>query len=238
MVTGMGSTETAPMAICTSGRSEGAGHIGLPVAGVELKLVPVDGKLEVCIRGPSVTPGYWRNPVQTEACFDAEGFYRMGDAVAWVDPKRPDAGLRFDGRLAEDFKLLSGTWVSVGPLRARLIAAMAPHVRDIVVAGHDRDAIAVLAVPYDPADADAPAVRARIGRLLSRLAAEAPGSSARVMRLAFLTAALSIDAGEVTDKGSLNQAAVLRCRAGEVAALYAEPPLAHVICADPALTEA
>ncbi len=231
MVTGYGSTETAPMATCTDGTVRHAGHIGLPVPGVTLKLRPSNGKLEICIRGPLVTPGYWRDPAGTAAAFDAEGFHAMGDAAAWVDPDRPGSGLRFDGRLAEDFKLASGTWVSVGPLRARMVAAMAPDVRDIVVAGHDRDAVAVLAIPNDPAGADDPAVRARIGAILSRLAAEAPGSAARVTRLAFLTDTLAIDTGEVTDKGSVNQAAVLRRRAAHVAALYAEPPPPHVLCA-------
>ncbi len=189
MITGLGSTETAPMAICSDGSDGRAGHIGCPVAGVQLKLAPVGDKLEVRISGPNVTPGYWRDPGRTAAAFDDEGFYRMGDALAWVDPNRPGRGLRFDGRLAEDFKLNSGTWVSVDPLRARLIAAMAPDIREIVVAGHDRDAIAVLAIPFDPAAATDPDVRARIGAMLTRLAAEAGGTAARVTRLAFLTAA-------------------------------------------------
>ena len=237
MVTGLGSTETAPMAMCTGDHASRAGDIGLPMPGVELKLAPVDGKLEVCIRGPSVTPGYWRNPALTEAAFDAEGFYRMGDAVTWIDPQQPEAGLRFDGRLAEDFKLTSGTWVRVGMLRAHLIAALAPHVRDVVVAGQDRDAIAVLALPSDPAAATDPIIRARITAVLTSLAASA-GSSSRVTRRAFLTDTLSIDAGEVTDKGSVNQAAVLRCRGDAVAALYHNPPPPHVLCAGPTLVEA
>ncbi len=238
MLTGYGSTETAPMALCTDGSSDRAGHIGLPVLGVELKLVAAQGKLEMCIRGPLVTPGYWRDPVRTASAFDAEGFYPMGDAATWLDPARPEAGLCFDGRLAEDFKLTSGTWVSVGPLRAHLIAAMAPDIRDIVVAGHDRDAVAVLAIPADPAAVADRAVRDRVGAVLSRLARQAPGSAARVTRLAFLTDTLSIDAGEVTDKGSINQAAVLRCRPAAVAALYAEPPPPHVLCAEPAPVQA
>ena len=237
MVTGLGSTETAPMAICTGDHASRAGDIGLPMPGLELKLAPVNGKLEVCIRGPSVTPGYWRNGALTKAAFDAEGFYRMGDAVCWIDPEQPQAGLRFDGRLAEDFKLSSGTWVRVGQLRAQLIAALAPHVRDVVVAGHDRDAIAVLALPNDPAAAEDPAIRSEIAAVLTSLA-KAAASSARVTRLAFLTDALSIDAGEVTDKGSINQAAVLRCRGDAVAALYQNPPPPHVLCAAPKLVEA
>ena len=229
MVTGLGSTETAPMAFCNGPGGRVAGHVGLPVAGVAVKLAPMDGKLEARIRGPSITPGYWRDPARTTAAFDDEGYYRMGDALAWVDPADPQRGLRFDGRLAEDFKLLSGTWVSVGPLRARLIAAMAPHVRDVVVAGHDRDGIAVLLLPAGPVDG---AVRAAVGTALTALAREATGSATRVLRAAFLEGALSIDAGEITDKGSVNQSAILRRRPGEVAALYAERPPAHVISAD------
>ena len=231
MLTGFGSTETAPMALCTDGLDGRAGQIGLPLPGLTVKLAPVAGKLELRLRGPSVMPGYWRDAARTAEAFDEEGYYRLGDAVAWVDPDRPERGLRFDGRLAEDFKLATGTWVSVGPLRARLIAAMTPHVRDIVLAGHDRDMVTALALPFDPAAAHDPAVRASLAATLTALAAIPPGSAAGSPRMAFLGSALSIDAGEVTDKGSLNQAAVLRCRPGEVAALYAEPPLPHVLCA-------
>ena len=230
MLTGFGSTETAPMALCTDGLDGRAGHVGLPLPSLTVKLAPVAGKLEIRLRGPSIMPSYWRDPARTADAFDADGYYRLGDAVAWVDPDAPERGLRFDGRLAEDFKLATGTWVSVGPLRTRLIAAMAPHVRDIVLAGHDRDTITALALPFDPAAAHDPTVRAELTATLAALAAVAPGSAARVTRMAFLASALSIDDGEVTDKGSLNQAAVLRCRTGEVAALYAEPPPPHVLC--------
>ena len=230
MVTGLGATETAPMAFCNGPGGRVAGHVGLPVAGLDVKLAPVDGKLEARVRGPSITPGYWRDPARTAAAFDDEGYYRMGDALAWVDPAEPGRGLRFDGRLAEDFKLLSGTWVSVGPLRSRLIAAMAPHVRDVVVAGHDRDGIAVLLLPAGPVDT---AMRAHVAAALDRLAREATGSATRVVRAAFLGSAPSIDAGEITDKGSVNQSAILRRRAEEVIALYADPPPPHVICVMP-----
>ncbi len=235
MITGLGSTETAPMAVMTDGVDGQAGRVGLPVPGVRIKLAPVDGKVEMRIKGPSITPGFWRDPVRTAAAFDDEGYYRTGDALTWVDAAQPDKGLRFDGRLAEDFKLSTGTWVSVGPLRNMLIAAMAPDICDIVVAGHDRDALAVLAIPYDPAIAADPVARGRIGDVL-RTHARAAGSATRVTRLAFLTAPLSLDAGEVTDKGSVNQSAVLRNRAAEVAALYSDPPAAHVLCvaAEPA----
>ena len=232
MITGLGSTETAPMGTCTDGSRAGrAGDIGLPVPGIALKLVPAEGKLELRVRGPCVTPGYWRDAEKTAAAFDAEGFYCMGDAVAWLDPADPARGLRFDGRIAEDFKLMSGTWVSVGPLRARLIAAMAPWVRDVVVAGHGRDAVTALLLPFEAKDTQDPVVRATLTKVLGELAATAAGSSARVMRAAFLAGPLSANAGEVTDKGSVNQAVVLRCRPAEVAALYDEPPGADLICA-------
>ena len=237
MVTGLGSTETAPMAMVTDGADGQAGRVGLPVPGVQVKLTPVDGKLEMRIKGPSVTPGFWRDPERTAAAFDAEGYYRTGDALIWVDPAQPGKGLCFDGRFSEDFKLSSGTWVSVGPLRDKLIAAMTPDVRDIVVAGHDRDVLAVLAIPHDPAIATDRAVRNRIGAILRTLAQTA-GSATRVERFAFLVGPLSLDVGEVTDKGAVNQAAVLRNRAVDVAALYAEPPAPHVIWLPPKLTSA
>ncbi len=232
MITGLGSTETAPMGTCTDGTRAGrAGDIGMPVPGITLKMVPTDGKLELRVSGPCITPGYWRDPEKTAAAFDDEGFYCMGDAVAWIDPLDPARGLRFDGRLAEDFKLMSGTWVSVGPLRARLIAAMAPWVRDVVIAGHDRDEVTALLLPFDPKYASDPAVRTALTDVLGELAATAAGSSARVVRVAFLAGPLSLNAGEVTDKGSVNQAAVLRCRPDEVTALYADPPPPQVMCA-------
>lgn len=232
MITGLGSTETAPMGTCTDGtRAARAGDIGLPVPGITLKLVPTEGKLELRVKGPCVTPGYWRDPAKTAESFDAEGFYCMGDAVAWIDPAAPMRGLRFDGRIAEDFKLMTGTWVSVGPLRARLIAAMAPWVRDVVIAGHDRDEVTALLVPFDAGDTRDPGVRAALTGVLRTLAADAAGSAKRVVRAAFVAGPLSANAGEVTDKGSVNQAAVLRCRPEEVAALYAEPAPGHVMCA-------
>ncbi len=228
MITGLGSTETAPAALMTDGVDGQANRVGLPVLGVQVKLVPIDGKVEMRIKGPSITPGFWRDPERTTEAFDAEGFYCTGDALTWVDTAHPEKGLCFDGRLTEDFKLSSGTWVSVGPLRNQLIAAMAPDIRDIVVAGHNRDTLAVLAIPYNPAIATDPAARNRITGILRTLAKSA-GIATRVTRLAFLVDPLSIETGEVTDKGSVNQSAVLRNRAQVVAALYAEPPPSHVL---------
>ncbi len=223
MYTGLGSTETAPMAFVHGPGNTAAGHVGLPVCGIEVKLAPVGPKLEARVRGPSITPGYWRDAARTADSFDDEGYFRMGDALAWVGAE-PAQGLRFDGRLTEDFKLLSGTWVSVGPLRARFIEAMAPWVRDAVIAGHGRDWLgALLILP----EAETPELRARLRAVL---AAQLGGSASRIVRVAMLDGAPSIDAGEITDKGSLNQATLLRRRAAEVAALYADPPPAHVIC--------
>src|SRR5215472_547558 len=146
MLTGLGSTETAPHALFAreAGR---AGMVGLPAPGVELKLVPAEGKLDARLRGPNITPGYWRQEALTRAAFDEEGFYKLGDALRFVDGTAPSRGFMFDGRVAEDFKLATGTWVSVGPLRARLLSHFAPYVQDVVIAGHDRDYVSVLIIP-------------------------------------------------------------------------------------------
>jgi feruloyl-CoA synthase len=244
MLTGLGATESAPFALCCNAETTGSGVVGLPVPGVELKLVPVEGKLEARLRGPSITPGYWRQPDLTAAAFDEEGFYRMGDAVRFLDPADRAKGFAFDGRLAEDFKLSSGTWVSVGPLRARLIAGLAPLVADVVIAGPDRDCIGVLLFPdrsacrrLAPQAAEAellrqPAVRAALEERLAALARAATGSSNRVARALVLEEPPSIDAHEVTDKGTINQRAVLARRAALVEALYATPPAAPVIVLD------
>jgi len=231
MITGLGSTETAPYALACRSDVTGSGIVGLPVPGVELKLVPNQGKLEARVRGPNITPGYWREPGLTAAAFDEEQYYQLGDALAFVDAAAPDKGFRFDGRVSEDFKLATGTWVSVGPLRARVIAGLAPYVRDVVVAGADRDFVAVIVVPDPPAcvGLDDAALRAAIKPLLADLASQAAGSSNRVMRAVLLDAPLSLDAGEVTDKGSLNQRAVLSARKTLVDALYAASPAADII---------
>ena len=139
MVSAWGSTETSPLATDCHFQAERSGNIGVPIPGTELKLVPSGDKLEVRVRGPNVTPGYWKAPELTAQAFDAEGFYLIGDAVTFADPDRPELGLFFDGRVAEDFKLNSGTWVSVGTLRVAGIAALAPLAQDIVVTGHGGD---------------------------------------------------------------------------------------------------
>jgi feruloyl-CoA synthase len=229
MLTGLGSTETAPFAIVCRSDTTASGVVGLPALGLDMKLAPVEGKLEVRVKGPNVTPGYWRDPAATAAVFDEEGYLKMGDALVWVDPADTAKGFRFDGRVAEDFKLSSGTWVSVGPLRARLIHHLAPHVRDVVIAGHDRDFLAAIGIPERPDLPEDAAAMAAIRAELAALARTATGSAGRIRRFTLLTGALSVDAGELTDKGSINQRAVLRNRPALVDELYAETPPPHVI---------
>lgn len=237
MWSGLGMTETAPS--CTFALRPGAvrsGHIGLPCPGVEVKLVLVDGKTEIRFRGPNVMPGYWRESELSAQAFDEEGFYRTGDAVKWVDERDPQRGLLFDGRIAEDFKLATGTFVSVGPLRAKVILEGAPCVQDAVVTGIDRNELGLLIFPrLDecrrlaalPASAGADevlrhtAVRGFFQSLADRLWATGTGSANRPARLQVLAEPPSIDRGEVTDKGSINQRAVLTHRAVNVESLYA-----------------
>jgi feruloyl-CoA synthase len=234
----LGSTETAPLALACSWDFDRPGNIGLPTPGVELKLVPNEGKLEARLHGPHITPGYWRQEHFTREAFDEEGFYKIGDALKFVDPNDPGKGLLFDGRIAEDFKLSSGTWVSVGPLRARFVDHFVPYVRDAVFAGADRGEIAALVFPdieacrklgglgsnASPAEiVDALPVRARFTELLAKLAAASPGSSTRVERAILMAEPPSMDKGEMTDKGSINQRAVLKNRAALVDELYAVP---------------
>ena len=243
----LGSTETAPLALACSWDFDRPGNIGLPAPGVELKLVPNEGKLEARLRGPHITPGYWRQEDLTREAFDDEGFYKLGDALKFVDPHDPAKGLLFDGRIAEDFKLSTGTWVSVGPLRARFIDHFAPYVRDVVFAGADRDDLAALIFPDLEACrklanlgpeaslgdiVGAPPVRAKFVELLTKLAALSPGSSTRINRAILMAEPPSMDKGEITDKGSFNQRGVLRNRAAMVDELYAVPLSSRVITAE------
>jgi feruloyl-CoA synthase len=243
----LGSTETAPAALARTWESEHPGNIGLPMHGVELKLVPSEGKLEARLKGPNITPGYWRRPDLTAQAFDDEGYYKIGDALKFVDPADPAKGLLFDGRLAEDFKLATGTWVSAGALRAQFVDHCAPLIRDAVIAGADRDDIGVLVFPDIEAcrrltglAAEAPAsavlgddrLRAEFRNRLSSLARQSTGSSTRICRMMLLAEPPSLDVGEVTDKGSINQRAVLTRRAALVEELYATTPTAQVISID------
>jgi len=244
MLTGLGATETAPFFMSVNPRTSRSGHVGLPVSGNDAKLVPNNGKLEVRAKGPNVTPGYWRQPELTAAAFDEEGFYKFGDAIRPAVADDLHAGFDFDGRIAEDFKLASGTWVSVGPLRARLIAASAPLVRDVVISGINRDEVSALVIldldgcrlinPTLPSDdiaatAADPLIRDAFRERLARFLAASTGSSTRIARAILLDTPLSIDRGEVTDKGSINQRAVLDHRASLIEELYAPTPGAHVI---------
>jgi feruloyl-CoA synthase len=237
MLSGLGATETAPASIFCTKETCRSGGVGLPVPGNELKLVPNGEKLEARVKGANVTPGYWRQDDLTRQAFDEEGYYCFGDALRFADESDPKKGFFFDGRVAEDFKLASGTWVSVGPLRARFIQAFSPLVKDAVITGHDRDEVGVLIFPdfercREQAGLDATTTNAEIlaspqlcrdiRRSLTQFARDAQGSSSRVTRALLLDALPSIDAGEITDKGSINQRAVLRHRAALVEALYAD----------------
>jgi feruloyl-CoA synthase len=249
----LGSTETAPAALACSWESERAANIGLPLPGVDLKLVPREGKLEARLKGDNITPGYWRAPALNADAFDAEGYYKIGDALKFADPTDPAKGLLFDGRLSEDFKLATGTWVSVGPLRSLFIAHFAPLVRDVVFAGADRDEVTALVFPdLEPCrklapdlapDVAAPSLLAdqrvtvAFARLLESFVASSTGTSSRVTRMTLLAEPPSLDIGEMTDKGSINQRAVLAHRKTLVEDLYAEAPPRHVIVAGTMQTE-
>jgi feruloyl-CoA synthase len=244
-VTGLGATETAPSAIMNLRTTGQAGAIGLPMVGVTLKLVPAGAKLEARVKAETVTPGYWRRPDLTAKVFDEEGFYCFGDAVAYADPADLSKGFLFDGRLSEDFKLATGTWVSVGPLRHVLNSALDPLIRDTVITGHDKDEVGVLLVPDreacasfaglaagDPGLLAHEGLRAEVTRRLADLAAAATGSSNRVVRAMILDDPPSLEHGELTDKGSINQRAVLARRPALVASLHAAAPPAGVIALD------
>jgi len=232
MITGYGSTETAPFAFTTTWPVDRAGMIGLPAAGLEVKLVPNAEKLELRLRGPSITPGYWKDPERTAESFDEEGYYKIGDALRFVDRADPRRGFLFDGRVGEDFKLATGTWVNVGGLRSAVIAACAPLCRDVVLTGLDQNYIGAMIFPNTEACAalgSQDAVIAAFSERLRTLAKTATGSSNHVARAIILDLPPSADAGEITDKGSINQRAVMTRRAAQVADLYAEPPPPHVL---------
>jgi feruloyl-CoA synthase len=221
MLSAWGSTETAPMASCVHHTIERAGVVGNPGPGCALKLVPSGGKLEIRVKGPNVTPGYFRRDDLTKEAFDEEGYYRIGDAMKLADPADPGKGLVFDGRVAEDFKLTTGTWVNTGGVRVKLIAAGNPLVQDAVITGHDRDEIGAL-VFLTPAAKDAD-VKGKLSQALKELAKEG-GSSTHPKRLLVMSEPPQIDAGEITDKGYLNQRAVLERRASLVEKLYSGDP--------------
>jgi len=237
LVSAWGSTETSPLATDCHFQAKRSGVIGVPVPGCEIKLVPVGEKLEARVRGANVTPGYWQRPDITKRFFDDEGFYCIGDAMRFADASDPNQGLVFDGRLTEDFKLTTGTWVNVGMLRVRALAALTPVAQDIVITGHDRREIGFLIFPnvagclrlFPELDASAApeqvlaeaSVRAFVAKALAALRQDG-GSSTCASRAMFLMEPPSIDAGEITDKAYLNQQLVLKRRAQHVTELYSD----------------
>ncbi len=236
MGTGLGMTESGPFGIFVTNPYVNAGDLGVPTPGLELKLVDMGGKTEVRYRGPNITPGYWRNAEETKGAFDDEGFFCTGDAVKWIDETDVHLGLKFDGRIAEDFKLATGTFVSVGPLRGKIIAAGAPYIQDVVLTGINLKEVGAMVFPTPAVralsgmSADAPLadvlgsepVLAHFQKVINELAKTATGSANRIARMCLLSEPPTIDKGEITDKGSINQRAVLTHRADTVAALHEE----------------
>ena len=234
MGTGLGMTESGPFGLFVTSPNVRAGDLGVPTPGLELKLVDTDGKTEVRYRGPNITPGYWRAPNETAEAFDEEGFFKTGDAVKWIDETDVHLGLKFDGRIAEDFKLATGTFVSVGPLRGKIIAAGAPYIQDAVLTGINLKEVGAMVfttprvrelagMPESTPLADvlaAPAVLAKFQEVVNELSANSTGSANRIARMCLLSEPPTIDKGEITDKGSINQRSVLHHRADTVAALH------------------
>lgn len=235
VIGGWGSTETAPCATAVHFPNEHAGNLGVPLPGVGIKLIPHQDNFELRVRGPNITPGYWREPEATHAAFDDEGYYRIGDAAKFVDDLAPEKGLVFDGRISENFKLATGTWVNVGVIRLAIIAAGHPYVRDAVITGHDRGEIGALLFVDDAACAlpaytreaanevaASASLRQILDRALSLYNETAGGSSARIARFCVEASPPSVELGETTDKGYINQRAVVRLRADTVAKLYSD----------------
>ncbi len=238
ILTSLGATETGPAATYMTGESPVWGNIGVPLPGSEMKVIPNGDKLEARFKGPHVTPGYYNEPDLTAKAFDDDGFFAIGDAVQFLDPDDPAKGLIFDGRVAENFKLLSGTWVAAGTLRLAAISAASPVIQDAVVTGLDRDEVGLLVFPSPagcralcpgaPADEPLerliarPEIRARLTDGLAEHNRVNPAGSTRITRVLLMTEPAAIDAGEITDKGYINQRAVLACRAELVERLYAE----------------
>ena len=243
---GWGSTETAPGATSLWWAINGSGNIGLPIPGCEIKMVPAaEGRYELRVRGPNITPGYLKRPDLTEAAFDEENFYKIGDTARFFDDNDPAQGLRFTGRATEDFKLLTATWVATGPLRLAVLDAASPLLRDVVVTGHDRDFVGLLAWPNlagcvellgkaaqgaSPADlVRTPQLVTALRDALKRHNAANHGSSTRIARAILMAEPPSIEANEITDKGYVNQSATLSRRAALVERLYAATPGDDVI---------
>lgn len=245
LTTGLGVTETSPSCLYCTDPQDRPGNVGIPLQGLEMKLVPVSGKLEIRVKGPNVTPGYWRDAEKTAAAFDDEGFYCMGDAVRFVSPGDPTKGFYFDGRIAENFKLATGTWVATGEVRSVLNDALGGLARDVVIAGEGRNTLGALLIPSrvgierivpdggDLSDAELlahPVLRAELTRRITHYAGTITGSSRRVVRFMFLQQPLDMKRGELTEKGSINQRAVLRNHADLIETLYSDDP--RVLVAD------
>jgi len=247
ILTGLGCTETAPSALFTNRDGGFAGWLGLPLPGIQVKLQKAGAKLEICFRGDSVTPGYWRNPELTTKVFDEEGFFKSGDAVKFVDEQDPQKGLMFDGRISEDFKLDTGTWVSAGPLRAKFLNHFGPLVKDVVIVGRDRGSVGAMVFPdvdycrtqylnannnlieSDEAVLANPEIRKCFKDLLASFSSASAGSSSRIDRMLLQHIAPAIDKSEMTDKGSLNAAAIQDNRHTEIDLMYQNPPETRVI---------
>jgi feruloyl-CoA synthase len=240
MTTMYGATETQGVTV-VHWITERVGLIGLPLPGITLKLVPNGTKLEVRVKGPTVTPGYHKRPDLTKAAFDDEGFYSLGDAAKFLDDNDPMQGLVFDGRVTEDFKLDSGTWVSAGTLRAQAVAAASPLFFDCVVCGQDKPFVGLLAWPVaasakqisgksNPADyVNDPAIRAFVQEKFSAYNKVQPGSSTRVKRVLLMAEPPSVDGHEITDKGYVNQRATMDRRRALVDKLFSATPQPEVI---------
>jgi len=224
--TGWGMTETSATGVGIYWNTDRTGLVGLPQPGVELKLVPAGDRMDLRIKGPQIMPCYYRAPDLTRDAFDEEGFFKTGDAVRWVNPSNPIEGVEYAGRLAEDFKLLSGTWVQASIIRRDLVEALQPLVLDAAIAGANKDWLGAMVWLHVP---DSDAVRAALADKLKAFNATRQGSASIIERMLVLTEPPSPEAGEITDKRSINQRRVLERRAADVAVLYAEPPDTQVI---------
>jgi len=239
---GLGMTEASPSAMFNTKTGHESGRLGVPVPGLEVKLVPIADTFEARFKGPNLTPGYWRNPEQTEKAFDEEGYYKTGDALKFIDPTDPNAGMIFDGRIAENFKLSSGTWVNVGLLKSKLIAAGKGLIKEVVLTGHDKDFIGAIVFPdlehcsqflnenkNEANILESEPVRQTLQHILNTLGRQGTGSSTIIKRAVMADFEPSLQWGELTDKGSINQRAVLTNRKSTVQKLYAKQPESSVI---------
>ena len=224
LTTSLGATETAPFALACTEVQEKSGNVGVPSCGLSMKLVPNGGKMELRLKGPSITPGYYKNPEKTTEAFDDEGYYCMGDALRPSDPNDLTKGFFFDGRIAENFKLNTGTWVSVGAVRAALVDGMQGLIRDAVIVGENRADLGALLILSDQAKTMKPSdLSESLKILLCEAAKAATGSASRVKRATVVSQAPSFDKGEITEKGSLNQRAMRSNHAAIIDEMYDEP---------------